>query len=121
MIYQLYKKQVEAWKEELSHTDTCSAFCDGECNQAHTHFDEQDCNCIKSKLLLSRHKDTIELIEAIIKEVEGMRKENSAPKWDAPKNQRVIYAHSRRDGYNTALKDLLTKLQASLTLLKNER
>lgn len=78
---------------------------------------------MQNYLLSSRHKDTIELIEAIIKEVEGMKVEgvggdgdggwvNFKGNWDE---------FNEAYGRNQALSDLLTKLQAELTLLKNER
>lgn len=49
------------------HSETCSAFCNGECNQAHTHFDGADCDCYVSKLL-SFHAETARLVaEAVEK------------------------------------------------------
>lgn len=65
----------------------------------------------------------LETLEAIIKEVEGMKKKievapsrESYEKWELRKLR-----NEHKHDYNQALSDLLTKLQASLTLLKNER
>lgn len=102
MIYQTYQKQVEAWKERFCIKGNPPRWIFG----THLKKDLSD-----KDLLLSRHKDTIELIEAIIKEVEGMKEGGN------------VY-HDEEDeryGYNQALSDLLTKLQAEKELLENNK
>lgn len=54
----------------------------------------------------------LETLEAIIKEVEGMRKSRSTP---------VGFASLENVAYNQALSDILTKLQAQKELLENSK
>ena len=42
--------EIEFKDMKFFHNHDCSAFCNSECNQAHTHFDEQDCDCVRSKM-----------------------------------------------------------------------
>lgn len=107
MIYQLYLKQVEAWKERFVFT---SEF-DARIYNRHTGS-----IATTEDLLLSRHKDTIELLEAIIKEVEGMKVEID----ETRVNKRGHHTNGvhRQIRHNKALDGVLTKLKSEIELIK---
>lgn len=99
MIHQLYKKQVEAWKEKAGQT----------LDDVYTHeiTIAEGVDVLNS----SRHKDTIELIEAEIERKRKMRTEVS----DEPTVAVLDNA------YNSAIDEDIAYLEEQLTLLKNER
>lgn len=110
MIYELYKKQVEAWKERFGKDQDGPVIFSGDYQQLQQSgfFRHPDYEA----MLSSRHKDTIELIEAIIKEVDGM-------KWRKFANN--VDAEIMKGGYSLARHDILTTLQAQKELIEKEK
>lgn len=101
MIYSLYKKQVEAFNKMWA---------------------KDDVPRLRNYALLSRHKDTIELLEAEIERKKVLRK-RPKPTNDVPFDWGVETPEEeyRRKGYNSAIGEDIAYLESQLTLLKNER
>lgn len=117
MNYPLYKKQVEAWKEREKEFEikisnflvaielrkSATSISSGEHSQ---EFVEKRLEELK-QFIRPRHKDTIELLEAIIKEVEGI---------NIPDGLEESYGA----GMETMKDDIITTLQAELEIIKKE-
>lgn len=72
MIHQLYKKQVEAWKERFAKKFP-SLFELTDYNEKIGEFATERTRSVKSFISSSRHKDTIELLEAEIERRKRMK------------------------------------------------
>lgn len=108
MLHQLYQKQVEAWKERFV-TDIGS-------------YQVIDDNFVSPKdLLSSRHKDTIELIEAEIERKRGMRKDIQRQDFDHPFIYDTDEGVAEKEGYNKCLDEDIAYLEEELRKLKNEQ
>lgn len=108
MLHQLYQKQVEAWKE-----DYCRKY-----HRAETLVAGHLSNGVvepwsAEALLSSRHKDTIELLEAEIERKKQM-KVNRLP---LEGSDQVFWKMS---GYNSAIDEDIAYLEGELRKLKNE-
>ena len=65
------------------------------------------------------HRNSIKsILEGLVEREKNGIKENPTPKWNAPKNNRVIYAHSRKSGYNNAKQDTISHLQSLIKSLE---
>lgn len=103
MIYEIYKKQVEAWKERFD---------------ARFYGKPKELPLNVEDLLLSRHKDTIELIEAEIERKKGLRKEIDHEFWSRQINREGMRL---QEGYNSCLDEDIAYLEEQLKLIKKEQ
>lgn len=134
MIHQLYLKQVEAWKERFPIKHITMK---GDFNSDPQTYTEQEIRKTTQKnrvedLLSSRHKDTIELLEAEIERKRGMRRKT---KTQIPDRNGVLakalderdiptivwhYQHTLTDTYNSAIDEDTAYLEEQLKLIKKE-
>lgn len=121
MLHKLYQKQVEAWKERFPQFQNFEGALDTKIAD-----DPQ----ARTKLLLSRHKDTIELLEAEIERKRGMKKEYLWAEFNDDTGEHTIKEYDElsiygganvSSGYNKCLDEDIAYLEEQLTLLKNER
>lgn len=118
MIYKLYKKQVEAWKEEFDHLAVSNLL--RESDPIYGEENRQAKQQLKSSISSSRHKDTIELIEAEIKRKRGLKRSQRATYKD-DENANDLIAMGEDRGYNSAIDENIAYLEEELRKLKNEQ
>lgn len=116
MIHKLYLKQVEAWKE----------IWDLNFKQKETYLgkgmDELKLDAMRTISLSSRHKDTIELLEAEIERKKGLRKEKPKGKCMNLENHLhgSCFECKKIDGFNEAIDEDISYLEEQLKLIKKE-